>query len=116
MSWTIRYHSVAVQDDIRRWPVRLQAGYVRITDLMQREGPDLGMPYTRAMGRGLFEIRCQSHKGLGRVFFAARPGGRIVMLHSLLKKTPKTPPRELALAYRRLREVIREERRQAKGP
>jgi phage-related protein len=78
---------------------------VRIRDLMVEEGPDLGMPYTRAMGKGLFEIRCRSHEGFGRVFFGIRPGRTIVMLHAFLKKTPKTPPRELAVAYRRLREV-----------
>ncbi len=36
---------------------------------MEKEGPDLGMPLTRAMGGGLFEIRAKSVEGIGRAFF-----------------------------------------------
>jgi len=106
MSWTIVYYSEAVQNEIRAWPPGLRARFVRVRDLMVDEGPDLEMPHTRAMGKGLFEIRCRSHEGFGRVFLGTRPGRKIVMLHAFLKKTARTPPRELAVAYRRLREVI----------
>ena len=43
------------------------------------------------------------------MFYGTLPGRRIMMLHSFLKKTPKTPPRELAVAYRRLKEVRSED-------
>ena len=105
----VAYYSAAVQEAIREWPPGLQARYVWITDLMGREGPHLGMPYTRPMGGGLFELRCRSHEGVGRAFYGMLPGRRIMLLHSFLKKTPKTPPRELAVAYRRLKEVRSED-------
>ena len=41
-------------------------------------GPDLGMPHTRAMSMGLFELRLKSREGLGRVFYCTLVGRKIV--------------------------------------
>jgi phage-related protein len=68
-------------------------------------GPDLGMPHTRAMGEGLLELRLKSAEGIARVFYCTIMGKSIVMLHQFIKKTDKTPPKELAIARRRLKEI-----------
>jgi phage-related protein len=68
-------------------------------------GPNLGLPYTRAMGEGLFEIRARGAEGIGRAFFCTMVGQRIVILHGFVKKTDKTPARELAVAKQRQKEV-----------
>jgi phage-related protein len=57
------------------------------------------------MGEGLFELRLKATEGIARVFYCTMIGKRIVMLHQFTKKTDKTPPRELAIARRRLKEV-----------
>lgn len=67
-------------------------------------GPHLGEPHTKAFGRGLFELRLKGAEGIARVFFCTMLGQRIVMLHSFVKKSPKTPPRELAIAESRMKE------------
>jgi phage-related protein len=67
-------------------------------------GPDLGMPHTRAMGSGLFELRLKSREGIGRVFYCTVVDSRSIMLHQFVKKTEKTPPRELAVARKRMKE------------
>jgi len=72
---------------------------------MEAHGPDLGMPHTRAMGRGLFELRLKAAEGIARVFYCTVVGRQIVMLHQFTKKSEKTPPRELAVARQRMREV-----------
>ena len=72
---------------------------------MEVYGPNLGMPHTRAMGNGLFEIRAKGKEGIGRVFYCTIVGNRIMMLHCFVKKTDKTPPRELDTARKRLKEV-----------
>lgn len=69
-------------------------------------GPDLGMPHTRAMGGGLFELRIKAAEGIARVFYCAVVDQRIVFLHQFVKKTERTPPKELEIARRRLKEVI----------
>jgi len=68
-------------------------------------GSNLGMPHTQAMSDGLFELRLKSKEGLARVFYCTLVGRRIVMLHSFIKKSQKTPAKELELARRRMKEV-----------
>jgi phage-related protein len=53
---------------------------------------------------GLFELRLKSREGIGRVFYCTLVERKIVMLHQLVKKTDKTPPKELAFARKRLKE------------
>jgi phage-related protein len=104
MGWEIKYHDDALQGEILELPSGLLARYLHLTDRMMLYGPDLGMPHTRAMGSGLFEIRLKSQEGIGRVFYCTLVRQRIVMLHQFVKKTDKTPPRELAVARKRMKE------------
>lgn len=105
MHWTITYYSESVQHEILTLPAGFLARYLRCTDRMQVYGPDLGMPHTRSMGRGLFEVRLKSQEGIARVLYCTVTGKNIVMLHQFIKKTEKTPTRELAVARRRLKEI-----------
>jgi len=105
MNWTITYYSESVQNEILAMPVGFLARFLKYTDRMELYGPDLGMPHTRSMGEGLFELRLKAAEGIDRVFYCTMIGKRIVMLHQFTKKTEKTPPRELATARRRWREV-----------
>ena len=88
-------------------PAGLLARYLRYVDLMTAHGPNLGMPHTRAMGEGLFELRVTGQEGIARVFYCTVVQRRIVMLHVFIKKSQKTPKRELEIAKRRLQEVLR---------
>lgn len=86
-------------------PAGFVARFVRYAERMQVYGPDLGMPHTRAMGGGLFELRLKAAEGIARVFYCTAVGRRVVMLHQFIKKSEKTPPRELEIARRRMKEV-----------
>ena len=105
MSWTIDYYSEGLQRKLLALPVKIQARYIHLTARMEAFGPDLGMPHTRALGDALFELRLKGAEGIARVFYCMLAGRRIVMLHQFVKKSEKTPRRELDLAYRRLKEV-----------
>ena len=86
-------------------PAGFLARYLRYSERMEIYGPDLGMPHTRAMRDGLFELRLKASEGVARIFYCTLVGRRIVMLHQLTKKTSKTPHRELEKARRRMKEV-----------
>ena len=86
-------------------PVTLQARYIGLTDRMIEYGPNLGLPHTDAFGGGLFELRLKSGEGIARVFFCTMVRQEIVMLHSFIKKTQKTPEKELKLAKQRMKEL-----------
>jgi phage-related protein len=54
---------------------------------------------------GLFELRLKGAEGIARVFYCTQRGQRIVMLHSFVKKTQKTPPHERRIAETRMKEI-----------
>ena len=105
MTWTIEYYSEEVRLEIESLPVGIRASYARLTELLEEFGLDLRLPHSRAMGGGLFELRPRGREGSARVFYCTRIGKKIFILHSFIKKTGKTPKRELELARRRQREV-----------
>ena len=107
MDYTITYYSEAVQDEILDLPDTLAARYVVLTRRMVALGPNLGEPHTRAFGEGLFELRLKAADGIARVFFCTLVGKRIVMLHSFVKKTERTPLRDRELAETRMKEIKR---------
>jgi phage-related protein len=86
-------------------PAGFLARFLRYAERMEMLGPDLGMPHTRAMGDGLFELRLKAAGGIARVFYCTVVDRRIVFLHQFVKKSNKTPPRELQIARARMREV-----------
>ncbi len=108
MEYVIRYYSKTVQDEILDLPDTLAARYVVLTRRMMTLGPNLGEPHTKAMNYGLFELRLKGAEGIARVFYCTQVGRRIVMLHSFVKKTNRTPVRELDTAMSRLKEVKHE--------
>ena len=105
MFYSIIYYSQDVQDDIMTLPATLQARYIGLTNRMLEFGPHLGLPHTDAFGGGLFELRLKGAEGIARVFFCTMVEQEIVMLHSFIKKTQKTPEKELKLAKQRMKEI-----------
>jgi phage-related protein len=105
MTYSITYYSHEVQEDIMNLPLTLQARYIGLTDRMLVHGPNLGLPHTDAFGGGLFELRLKGAEGIARVFFCTMVGQEIVMLHSFIKKSVKTPAKELLLAKQRMKEI-----------
>lgn len=72
-------------------------------------GSNLGLPHTKAIDRGLFELRVKSKEGIARVFFCTKIGKKIIMLHSYIKKSQKIPKREFKIAVSRMNEVKQNE-------
>jgi len=105
MSYSITYYSEAVKAEIEALPLTLRVRYTALTARMAMIGPNLGEPHTEAFGGGLFELRLKGAEGVARVFFCTMVGRRIVMLHSFIKKSQKTPPTERRVAEARLKEI-----------
>jgi phage-related protein len=105
MNWIITYYNDAVQEEILAMPAGFLGRHLRYSDRMEIYGPDLGMPHTRAMGEGLFELRLKAADGIARVLYCTIVGKKIMILHHFIKKADKTPSRELATARRRMKEI-----------
>jgi len=105
MNWRIEYFSPKLEKDVLNLPNTLLARYLHLTDLMLEFGSNLGMPHTKAIEGGLFELRVKGKEGIARIFYCTKVGKRIVMLHMFIKKRQKTPKKELKLAIQRMKEV-----------
>jgi phage-related protein len=115
MEWEILYFSDDLQRTIMDFPAGIQARFIHLTERITLFGPNLGMPHSRAMGKGLFELRMKSKEGIGRVFYCVLPNRRVVMLHAFVKKSSKTPPNELRIAQARAKEVRADANAQTNG-
>lgn len=105
MDYRISYYSDVVQSEILGLPDTLAARYIVLTRRMVVLGPNLGAPHTKSFGGGLFELRLKGAEGIARVFFCTLVAKRIVILHSFIKKSDKTPLREREIAEARMKEV-----------
>ncbi len=105
MIWKVNFYK-NTREEINAWPKSIGAKFTWIADLMEQFGPSkVGMPHVKAMGHGLFEIRAKAKDGIGRALFCMVVGKNVIILHSFIKKTEKTPKSELELAKKRMLEV-----------
>ncbi len=105
MAFSVEYFHPRVLAEIESWPIDVLADYARIIELLIEHGPSLKLPYSRAFGDGLFELRPRGRSGIGRAFYCFLVGQRVVVLHAFIKKSQQTPDREICLARARLKEA-----------
>lgn len=104
MLWKIDFYE-GVEQRILEMPPKIQARMIKLLELMEKHGANLGPPHTEALGDGLFEIRAKAQEGIGRGLFCYVQGKHIFILNAFVKKSPKTPKYELDLARTRQNEV-----------
>ena len=62
------------------------------------------MPHCRPLAKGLWEVRSGISGGrIARVIFCVSEG-RLFLLHGFIKKTERTPRRDIDLALKRMQE------------
>ena len=105
MKWYVTFYSEKVETETLSFPPGILANFLHIAELIEEFGPALGLPYTKALGDGLFEIRAKGKEGIGRSFFCTMKGQEIIILHSFIKKSQKTPKKELKAAQTRLKAI-----------
>jgi phage-related protein len=105
VAWSVTFYNDRVEADILALPAGFVARFIRYAERMEVFRPDLGMPHTRSMGGGLFELRIKAAEGIARVFYCTVVDRRIVFLHQFVKKSEKTPLKELEIARHRMKEM-----------
>ncbi len=73
---------------------------LRHLKLLETYGPQLTMPYSKPISRNLFELRSKGNQEI-RLFYCFYKN-QIVILHGFIKKSQKTPSREINLALQRI--------------
>ena len=72
--------------------------------LLQEYGNMLGMPHSKMLGRGLYELCIRGKEEL-RIFYFFKQRA-IYLLHAFKKQKQQTPQKELELAISRIKELI----------
>lgn len=78
-------------------------------NLLEEYGLQLGSPYVKHLRGKLWELRIHAGRKAYRIIYFAYVGHRFILLHGFLKKTQKTPRRELEIAKGRMADFLTRE-------
>lgn len=81
---------------------KMIAKILRVTELLERNGPLVRMPYSEYLRDGIFEIRAKQGSDIVRVLYFFVSGSKIILTNGFVKKSQKTPGAEIekAIKYR----------------
>ena len=106
MPWTVVTLGAAVDGEIAALPAYMRARLVRLTELIEQIGFDaLPRNSVKHLEGRLWELRITGRDGISRAIYVTAVGQRVVILRVFVKKTQKTPARELEIARQRARNV-----------
>lgn len=106
MPWTVATLNALVDEEIAALPADMRARLVRLTNLIEQIGFEaLPRDSVRHLEDKLWELRITGRDGISRAIYVTASGRRMVILRIFIKKTQKTPPREIELARERAKEV-----------
>ena len=107
MVWIVETLGPTVDDELAALPADMRAKFSRISDLIESIGLErVGFPNVRHLQGRLWEMRLSGRDGIARAIYVTAVGRRVVVVRVFVKKTERTPARELKLALKRAEEII----------
>jgi phage-related protein len=104
--WNIETLNETVDAELDELPADMKARFVRTSQLIESVGlSNIGMPHVRHIEGSIWEIRLKGKVGIARALYVTAKGQRVVVVRVFVKKTEKTPRREIELALQRAKEL-----------
>ncbi len=105
MDYTVEYYeksdgSLPAEEFILSQDVKMRAKLFMALELLEMKGPNLREPYSKPLGDGIFEVRARQGSDISRVLYFFVIGKKIILTNGFVKKTQKTPAREIEKAKR----------------
>jgi len=96
---------IPVLDFIKKLNTKDQAKIAWTLNLLSEHGKSLPLPYLKFLHgtKQLWELRPKNY----RIFLSFLPESQLILLHGIIKKTNKTPPKDLELSITRLTDYKR---------
>lgn len=104
--YNVKYHEEA-EKELEELPATIAAKMFRLTEKLEQNPQKLREPHSKPIRDGMFELTTKG-TDIARALWVYQSGKRIFILRIFIKKTPKTPPAEIELAWRRLEEMQNE--------
>ncbi len=106
MAWSVEVLNAAVADELRALPKDVRSKFERIAQMIESFGLEkVHEPYIKRVEGRIWEMRLQGRDGIARALYVTALRQRVVVVRVFVKKTEKTPRREVELALRRARDV-----------
>jgi phage-related protein len=107
MAWIVETLNAAVDAEVSALPADMRAQFTRISFLIREFGLErMREPHVKHLQGSLWEMRMRGRDGISRALYVAASGRRVVIVRVFVKKTQKTPRREIDLALSRAKEVL----------
>jgi len=106
MPWTVETLNAVVDEEIAALPDDMRARLVRLSGIIEANGfGALPRDSIKHLEGRLWELRITGRAGISRAMYVTANGQRVVIVRVFIKKTQRTPPRELELARQRARSL-----------
>lgn len=106
MEWHVETLNDTVDKELDALPADVRARFVRTSGLIAAVGLErVGAPHVRHLEGPLWEIRLSGRDTIARALYVTATGRRVVVVRAFIKRTRRTPRREIELALQRAREV-----------
>ena len=103
--WTVQLIAAAAQE-LGDCAEDQRAHFMRIRALIQSQGLErVRYPHVEHLDGPLWELRLKGASGIARALYVTRRPQRVVVVRVFVKKTQKTPRREIDIALKRAAEV-----------
>ena len=103
--------SVPVQDFLYSLEPKLRAKAFRDIELLKNLGNELREPYVKPIkgenNKGLYELRIKFSSDIARIFYFTYCNNKYILLHGFIKKSMKTPPKEIDRARKYMEDYKR---------
>jgi phage-related protein len=108
MKWIVETLNETVDEELNALPEDMRARFVRIAGLIESVGlENVGHPHVKHLEGPLWEIRMAGKAGISRAVYVTAKARRVVVVRVFVKKTQKTPRREIDLALERAKEILK---------
>ena len=98
--------NATAEAEVKSLPPDMIAHFLRLGDMIAASGVmSLREPYAKHLSGKLWELRLKGRDGIARAIYVTASGQRVIVLRTFIKKTEKTPPRELDIAAARMKEI-----------
>lgn len=97
---------VPVEEFLDSIDPKMRAKIYGLMEILQEKGNMLREPYSKHLDDGIYELRCKFGSDITRVLYFFYYDGKIVMTNGFVKKTQKTPKKEIKLAKERRKDFI----------
>ena len=106
MGWTVETLNATVDGELAALPADIRARFVRIAELIESVGLErVHEPHVKHLEGSLWEMRMKGRDGIARALYVTAHERRVVVVRVFMKKTQKTPRREIKLALKRTKEI-----------